>query len=246
MTSLLLLFAIALVAGAINSIAGGGSFLTFPTLIFTGVPPIGANATNNFAMWFGTFASARGFREEVREHRHLLRNAIAVSLIGSVLGALLLLHTPPRTFQRLIPYLLLFATIVFAISPFLSKPHPGGARHHTPLQLFAQFLTAVYGGYFGAGIGFLMLAILAFSGLPNLNAMNAIKNVLAAAINGIALVPFIWAGIIAWPQALVMAAGAVLGGYFGSRLGRRIPSRIMRATVITIGALMAGYFFWRG
>ena len=245
-TSLWLLFGIALVAGSINSIAGGGSFLTFPTLIFTGVPPISANATNNLAMWVGTVGSTRGFREELREHRHLLRSAIAVSLVGSVLGALLLLRTPPHTFQRLIPYLLSFATLVFAISPFLTKPHVDGARHHTPLQLLAQFLTAIYGGYFGAGIGFLMLAILAFSGLPNLNAMNAIKNLLALAINGIALVPFVWAGIIMWPQALVMACGAVLGGYFGSRIGRRVPARIMRGAVISIGTVMAIYFFWHG
>jgi len=226
-----------------NSVAGGGSFLTFPALIFTGVPPIAANATNNFAMWCGTLASARGYREEVREQRHLLVNAAIVSLVGSLIGAVLLLHTPPHTFQRMIPFLLLFATIVFAISPLLTKEHAGAARHHTPLQLFLQFLTAVYGGYFGAGIGFLMLAILAFSGLPNFNAMNAVKNVLAAVINGAALTPFILAGIIQWPQAVVMGAGAVLGGYIGSRIGRRIPSRVMRACVIVIGLSMAVYFF---
>ena len=246
MTSLLLLFGVAFIAGCINSVAGGGSFLTFPTLIFTGVAPISANATNNFAMWFGTLASARGYHEEVAEQRHLLRNAIVVSLIGSLIGAVLLLHTPPHTFQRLIPFLLLFATIVFAISPFLTKPRSGEARHHTPLQLLAQFLTAVYGGYFGAGIGFLMLAILAFSGLHNLNAMNAVKNVLAAVINGIALLPFVLAGIIQWPQGLVMALGAVFGGYVGSRIGRRVPSRILRTGVIALGGAMSAYFFWKG
>ena len=197
-------------------------------------------------MWFGTLGSVRGYRRELGEQRHLLRNAIAVSLLGSVIGAVLLLHTPPRTFERMIPYLLLFATVVFAISPLLVKPHEGAAKHHTPQQLIAQFVTAMYGGYFGAGIGFLMLAILAFSGLPNLNAMNAIKNVLAAAINGIALVPFILAGVIQWPQAVLMAAGAVVGGYVGSKIGRRIPSSIMRITVIAIGLSMATYFFVRG
>jgi len=243
MTSLILLFLIAFVSGSINSIAGGGSFLTFPALIFTGVPPISANATNNFAMWFGTLASARGYREEVREQRHLLINAAIVSLLGSLIGAVLLLHTPSHTFQRMIPFLLLFATLVFAISPFLTGQQPGAAKRHTPVQLFAQFLTAIYGGYFGAGIGFLMLAILAFSGLPNFNAMNAVKNVLAAVINGVALVPFILAGIIQWPQAIVMAVGALLGGYIGARIGRRLPSRVMRAGVIAIGLSMALYFF---
>ena len=234
-----------MVAGAINSVAGGGSFLTFPTLIFTGVAPISANATNNFAMWFGTLASARGYHEEVAEQRSILRAAIAVSLVGSLIGAWLLLKTPPHTFVRMIPFLLLFATVVFAISPLLTKEHPGGARHHTPLQLFAQFCTAVYGGYFGAGIGFLMLAILAFSGLPNFNAMNGVKNVLAAAINGIALVPFVLAHIIEWPQAVLMALGAVVGGYAGSRIGRTLPQRVMRGAVIALGAGMSAYFFIR-
>lgn len=233
-----------MVSGAVNSIAGGGSFLTFPALIFTGVPPISANATNNFAMWFGTLGSTRGFHAELRAHRHLLRNAVIVSLLGSVIGAVLLLHTPPRMFERLIPYLLLFATAVFAVSPLLAKPR-ALAERHTPVQLLAQFLTAIYGGYFGAGIGFLMLAILTFSGLPSLNAMNALKNLLAAAINGIALVPFVLAGVIMWPQALLMALGAVIGGYAGSRIGRTIPEAVMRVTIIAIGVSMAAYFFVR-
>ena len=243
MLSFVVLFLVAFVSGSINSVAGGGSFLTFPALIFTGVPPINANATNNFAMWFGTLASARGYHEEVRAQRDLLVRAALVSLIGSLIGAVLLLHTPSHTFQRMIPFLLLFATVVFAISPLLTKQHPDGARQHTPLQLIAQFLTAIYGGYFGAGIGFLMLAILAFSGLPNFNAMNAIKNVLAAVINGVALIPFILAGVIEWPQAVLMAAGALLGGYIGSRVGRRVPSHIMRACVVVIGLAMTTYFF---
>lgn len=245
MVSLGLLFLVAVLSGAINSVAGGGSFLTFPTLIFTGVAPISANATNNFAMWFGTLASARGYHEEVAEQRHILRNAVIVSLIGSVIGATLLLYTPAHTFQRMIPYLLLFATVVFAASPLLTRERPDGARHHTPWQLFAQFCTAVYGGYFGAGIGFLMLAILAFSGLPSFNAMNAMKNVLAAAINGIALVPFVLAHVIQWPQAVLMALGAVLGGYVGSRIGRRLPQGAMRVAVIALGAAMSLYFFLR-
>lgn len=214
--------------------------------MFTGVAPISANATNNFAMWFGTLGSARGYHEEVAEQRHILRNAIVVSVAGSLIGACLLLVTPERTFSRMIPYLLLFATIVFALSPLLTRQHPGGSRRHTPVQLGAQFCTAVYGGYFGAGIGFVMLAILAFSGLPNFNAMNAVKNVLAAAINGVALLPFILAHIIQWPQAVLMAAGAVLGGYFGSRIGRRLPQHLMRGAVVCLGAAMSAYFFLRG
>lgn len=236
----------ALLSGALNSVAGGGSFLTFPTLIFTGVPPINANATSNLALWVGTIGSARGYKEEVREHRHLLTWAIAVSLVGSLLGAILLLHTPERTFTRLIPFLLLFATLVFALAPlFTQRVVAQAARRHSPLQLVAQFATAVYGGYFGAGMGLVMLAILGFSGLPNLNAMNAVKNVLSVAINGVALVPFMIAGIIEWPQALLMAAGALIGGYFGSRIARRLPARFVRGVVIAIGLIMTAYFFWR-
>ena len=239
-----ILAGVALLSGALNSVAGGGSFLTFPSLIFSGVPAIEANATSNFALWVGTIGSARGYKEEVREHRHLLTWPLIVSACGSLVGALLLLRTPERTFTRLIPFLLLFATLVFAFSPLFGRARTR-ARRHSTLQLIAQFLTAVYGGYFGAGMGFVMLAILAFSGLPNLNAMNAIKNVLAIAINGVALIPFIIAGIIEWPQALVMAVAAAIGGYFGSRIARRVPAPVLRAGVIAIGAVMTVYFFVR-
>ena len=229
----------------LNSVAGGGSFLTFPTLIFTGVPPIEANATSNLALWFGTIGSARGYKEEVRQHRHLMTLALIVSACGSLVGALLLLRTPEKTFMRLIPFLLLFATLVFTFAPLMGASKIQATRHHSPLQLVAQFFTAVYGGYFGAGMGFVMLAILAFSGLPSLNAMNAVKNVLAVAINGVALIPFIIAGIIEWPQALLMAVAAIIGGYFGSRIARRLPARALRALVISLGVAMTTYFFVR-
>ncbi|MHB8230086.1 MAG: sulfite exporter TauE/SafE family protein [Vulcanimicrobiaceae bacterium] len=237
------LAAVALVAGAINSVAGGGSFLSFPTLIFVGVPPIAANATNNTAMWVGVLGSARGYKEEIREHRHLLLLPLLVSLVGSLGGAVLLLKTPPILFQRMIPFLLLFATVVFALSPYFVKPHAASARKHTPLQLALQFCVSVYGGYFGAGMGILMLAILAFSGLPSLNAMNGVKNVLSITINGIAIVPFVIAGIIQWLPAILMAAFAVLGGYFGARFFRRLPARVSRSVVIAIGTAMTAYFF---
>jgi len=235
----------AFTAGAINSVAGGGSFLTFPALILAGVPPIPANATNNFAMWFGTAAGARGFKEEVRMYRHVLWPAIAVSVVGSLLGAALLLRTPVRVFALLIPFLLLFATLIFALSPLFTKRRSHGASVHTPVQLVAQFIVSIYGGYFGAGIGFLMLAILAFSGLPNLNAMNGLKNVLAMVINGVALVPFIAAGIIWWPQGLLMAICALGGGYLGARALKRLPQWLTRALVIVLGCVMSVYFFWR-
>ncbi len=232
-------------AGALNSVAGGGSFIAFPALVFSGVPPIVANATNSASLWVGAVASARGYRREIAEHRHILLRVAAVSIVGGVLGALFLLRTPAHVFSALIPYLLLLATGVFILSPYLTTPHSEGARQHSHWQLIAQFFVSIYGGYFGAGSSILMLAILAFSGLPSLNAMNGVKNVLALCTNGVALIPFLIAGIIWWPQATVMAAGAVLGGYLGARIGRRIPSRNLRGFVIAVGLAMTVYFFLR-
>jgi hypothetical protein len=235
---------VAFVSGMMNSVAGGGSFLSFPALVFAGVPPISANATNNAAMWVGTIGSARGYREEIREHRSLLRAVAIVSALGALLGAILLLATPQTTFVRLIPWLLLFATVVFAASPLLAR-RPRGAPRHAPWQIAAQFAVAIYGGYFGAGMGIVMLALLSFSGLPSFNAQNAIKNVLAVVINGIALLPFIIARIVDWRFAIPMAVMALLGGYFGARIFRRVPQAIARAIVVAIGVTMTVVFFTR-
>lgn len=234
----------AFAAGAMNSVAGGGSFLSFPALVFAGVPPISANATNNAAMWVGQIGSARGYREEVREHRALLLPVVLVSIVGSLLGALLLLRTPQALFERLIPWLLLFATVVFAVSPLLTRRRDR-APSHAPWQIAVQFVVAIYGGYFGAGMGILMLAVLAFTGLPSFNAQNAIKNVLSVAINGIALVPFVVARIVDWRFALPMAAIALVGGYCGARFFRRVPPPVSRLLVILIGVVMTAVFFLR-
>lgn len=227
-----------------NSVAGGGSFLSFPALLFAGIAPISANATNNAAMWVGTIGSARGYREEVAEHRGLLLPVVCVSVAGSLIGACLLLATPQTLFERLIPWLLLFATIVFALSPLLTR---GAARkpRHAPWQIVVQFFVAIYGGYFGAGMGILMLAVLAFSGLPSFNAQNAVKNVLSVAINGVALLPFVIARIVDWRFAIPMALIALCGGYFGARFFRRVPQPISRALVVVIGVVMTTVFFVR-
>lgn len=225
-----------------NSVAGGGSFLSFPSLVFAGVAPISANATNNAAMWVGTIGSARGYREEIATHRRLLLPVIAVSVAGSLIGACLLLVTPQALFERLIPWLLLFATVVFALSPRLSRGAPARPRH-APWQIAVQFCVAIYGGYFGAGMGILMLAVLAFSGLPSFNAQNAIKNVLAVAINGVALIPFVVARIVDWRFALPMAAIALAGGYLGARFFRRVPQPLARGVVVAIGVVMTIVFF---
>jgi uncharacterized protein len=243
-TQLLVPAVAAFAAGMLNGVAGGGSFLSFPALLFAGVPPISANATNNAAMWVGTIGSARGYREDVRENRSLLLPVLVTSAVGSLIGALLLLHTPQALFVHLIPWLLLFATLLFAVSPLLRR-RTERAPGHAPWQIAAQFAVAIYGGYFGAGMGILMLAVLACSGLPSLNAQNAIKNVLAVAINGVALVPFVLARIVDWRFAVPMAALALAGGYFGARIFRRLPQPVSRAVVIIIGVGMTMVFFAR-
>ncbi len=227
-----------------NSVAGGGSFLSFPALLFAGVPAISANATNNAAMWFGTIGSVRGYHEEVAAHRALLLPVVCASVVGALIGACLLLVTPQGLFERLIPWLLLFATLTFAASPLRTRLTSAQPRHAV-WQIALQFAVAIYGGYFGAGMGILMLAILAFSGLPSFNAQNAIKNVLAVAINGVALVPFVLARIVDWRFALPMALLALLGGYFGARFFRRVPQPLSRALVVAIGTAMTIVFFAR-
>lgn len=227
-----------------NSVAGGGSFLSFPSLIFAGVPSIPANATNNAAMWVGTIGGARGYWVDVKPHKRMLYSVMAVSSIGALIGACLLLLTPAATFNRLIPWLLLFATVVFAASPLLTKPHRGDPEHQG-WQLIVQFFVSIYGGYFGAGMGILMLAILSFSGLPSFNATNGMKNVLSVAINGVALVPFLIARVVDWRFAIPMCVMALLGGYFGAKFFRRIPQKAARAIVITIGVVMTIVFFVR-
>jgi uncharacterized membrane protein YfcA len=226
-----------------NSVAGGGSFLSFPSLIFAGVPAISANATNNAAMWVGTIGSARGYKEEVMAHRALLRSMLIVSTVGSLIGAILLLRTPASIFEHLIPYLLLFATVVFAASPLITRGQKHQLPRHSPWQYAVQFFVAVYGGYFGAGMGILMLAMLAFSGLPTFNAQNAIKNTLSVAINGVALIPFIIARVVDWRFAVPMAVVALAGGYFGARFFRRVPQPISRSIAIAIGVTMTIVFF---
>lgn len=195
-------------------------------------------------MWVGNVGGARGFAPELREHRSFLAPVLAVSVVGSVIGAILLIKTPSPVFTRMIPWLLLFATALFTFSPLLvrRKSHP---PRHAPWQLAAQFVVAVYGGYFGAGMGILMLAILAFAGFASVNAANAVKNVLSVAINGVALIPFIFARLIDWRFAVPMAVVSLIGGYVGARLFRRLPAIYARCIIIAIGVTMTVIFFRR-
>lgn len=246
-----LLFLAAVGGGALNSVAGGGSFLTFPMLLFVGVPPIPANATSTVALWPGTVASATAYRNEIRAERPRLLALSLVSLLGGFLGARLLLSTPQETFEDMIPWLLLAATLVFAFGGSIvsrlrarrADAGPQRDRPHRVLGLVVQFVIAVYGGFFGGGIGILMLAALSVTGMQHIHAMNGLKNWLGACINGIAVVTFIVAGAVLWPQAVVMVTGSVAGGYGGASLARRIAPAHVRRFVIGVGVAMTAYFF---
>ncbi|MGN6389943.1 MAG: sulfite exporter TauE/SafE family protein [Burkholderiaceae bacterium] len=240
------LVGVSALAGAINSIAGGGSFLTFPTLLLTGMPGIVANATNNTAMWLGTAASAHGYREELRETRAVNLRLVVASAAGSLIGALLVLKTPEAAFTKAIPFLLLAATLLFIAGPMLARRRPESDGQNTALPgwgLAAQFLLGIYGGYFGAGVGIATLALLGQMGFRKIHQMNALKTLLTSCMNGIAVLPFALAGAILWHWALLMCGGAVIGGYAGARLARRLPPKVVRWTVITVAASMTAYFF---
>jgi uncharacterized membrane protein YfcA len=249
----LILFFAALLGGALNSVAGGGSFITFPALFFSGVPPIQANATSTVALWPGSIASVSAYRREIaKQNRVLLLLLIGISLIGGILGAVLLLRTSQSTFVKLIPYLLLLATVLFVVSPYITarlhkrSPTTKEARiswiRLAGISLL-QLIIAIYGGYFGGGIGIMMLASLGIMGIENIHEMNGLKTVLQSCINGVAVVTFIIAGAVYWPEAIVMIVGAIVGGFSGASIARKLDQRIVRGFVILVGTVMTIYFF---
>jgi hypothetical protein len=250
----LILAASAFGAGAMNAMAGGGTILTFPTLVFLGMPAIAANATSTVALLPGSAASMAGYRKEVAEHRGWLRTLFLPSLLGGVLGSVLLLRTPETTFQHLAPLLILFATILFMLRGVLARrfaPRTGAADPSslTPgrwaVAILLQLAVALYGGYFGAGIGILMLALLGFLGLTDILAMNGLKNFFNLCINGVAAGYFVLKGAVSWPEAAVLAVGAALGGYGGARFSRRIGQEKARAAVVVIGLLVTALLAWQ-
>jgi uncharacterized protein len=242
-------------AGVMNAMAGGGTILTFPTLVFLGLPAITANATSTVALLPGAAASMFGYREEVREHRRWLKTLFLPSLAGGALGSVLLLQTPEEVFAGLAPVLILFATVLFMIQGAVSRrlvAKTGGAvepghlsGRRWALAVLLQFGVAVYGGYFGAGIGILMLALLGFLGLHDIHGMNGLKNFFGLCINSVAAAYFILRGAVVWPMALVIIAGATLGGYAGARFARSIGREKARAAVVVIGLLVAAILFWQ-
>lgn len=239
-------------AGIANSIAGGGSFISFPSLLFTGMLPVNANATNTVAVWPGILASTSAYRKSL--DGPLLKSVlplIIVTFVGSILGAWLLLTTPQLTFLKMVPWLLGTGTVLFIFGPRITawvnrkhdNPRPSNLR--IAIITFAQFLLAIYIGYYGAGVGFIILPLLSMMGIANIHAMNGLRVLLATCGNAVAVVLFIAARAVVWPVALSMMAGAIIGGYAGAHYAQKLQPKTVRSIVITIGSTMTVYFFWK-
>ncbi len=242
-------FASAFIAGAINSVAGGGTLLTFPTLIWLGLPSINANATSTVGIWPGTVGTIWGYRQEMRASTPRTLALVFPSVIGGIVGALLLNYTPPAVFDALVPFLILFATLLFMVQePIQRRLKISNPEAHKSTRWFIgamtfQLFVALYGGYFGAGIGILMLAALSDLAYTDIHQMNELKALLGASINGVAALYFIWAGMVYWPQFVVMVIGAIIGGYGGALIARRIGGPAVRKIVIFVGLSMAASMF---
>jgi uncharacterized membrane protein YfcA len=249
---LLILCASAFAAGAINSVAGGGTLLTFPAL-FSALgadAAVIANATSTTALVPGSLAGAWGYRREMQQ---LPRWSLALSipsLLGGIIGSLLVVLLDPGIFRVLVPWLILTAAVLFALQPQISRwtgvqADPAHESHrHIIVAMVLQFFVSIYGGYFGAGIGILMLTVLGFMGLRDIHEMNALKSLLGSLINGVSIVVFIVYRQINWRLALIMAVAAIAGGYAGARVARRLDRNLVRRVVVAIGVLLAAYFFY--
>lgn len=247
----LLMLTASFAAGAINSIAGGGTLLTFPVLIWLGLDPKVANGTSTIALWPGLFGGLFGYRRELEHSSPILIRLGSISVIGGALGAWLLILTPSPVFAGLVPFLILFATILFMSHGEFNKRLRLGSLDENPTGLWwtgamvFQFFSAMYGGYFGAGNGILMLAALGLLGLNELHRANGIKNFLGICINSVAVVVFSLAGLVVWRDALVMACGALAGGYFGARMAVRVGQLWVRRGIVVIGLVIFVVMVWK-
>jgi uncharacterized membrane protein YfcA len=237
----------AFVAGAVNAIAGGGTLLTFPALTFV-IDPIAANATSTIALMPGSIAGAVGYRKELRETRRMTLWLIMPSVLGGALGAYLVLIFSKDVFRVLVPWLILLATLLFLVQPRVARwmgTHPHAEPHGRTILviLIAQFFIALYGGYFGAGIGILMLSTLAFMGVGDIHNTNAVKTLLASIINACAVAVFLYEGSVVWQYAWPMVITSILGGYYGARLARKMRREYVRGTVIVVGLGVSAYYF---
>jgi uncharacterized protein len=243
-----LIFVAGVLGGALNSVAGGGSFVAFPTLLFVGVPPIPANATNTIALWTAAAASGSAYRGRLNVPNRVMVPLITVSLTGGLAGAFLLLKTPALMFLRILPWLTLGATLLFVFGKRLARGRGSSIGHDASQPAIVgaclfQLIVAVYGGYFGGGMGIVMLAMLAALGMTDIHDMNALKSLMGSLINGVAVAAFVVARAIYWRQGAVMIAGGLMGGYFGAHYAQKLPQAWVRGFVILVGSSMTVYFF---
>ncbi|MCO5733523.1 sulfite exporter TauE/SafE family protein [Rhizobium sp. SSA_523] len=243
---ILLLFVSGFLSGAVNAIAGGGTFLTFGALTLAGIPPISANATSSIVQFPGYVTSTLAYRSEIAKR---WRSAIALTLIsalGGLGGALILLALDNPSFRAMVPWLLAGATAIFAAGPLLKPKSSEERSASSVLSLFGQFLTSVYGGFFGAGMGIMMLAVLGLTTGGSYHHLNALKNLLATVIAAVAIIVFVSGGVVAWPEAVIMIPAVAAGGYAGVWLARRVPQGIMRMIVVAVGVGLTIYYFVTG
>jgi uncharacterized protein len=247
-----LILVAAFAGGALNAVAGGGSFLTLPALITAGVPAVPANATSAVALWPASVASTLAYRKDLDQPRGFVIAVAATSMVGGLAGALLLLGTSNQAFLRLLPWLMLVAALTFTFGARIAKRLGGGvgaasgpSRRAVVVACVLQLVIATYGGYFGGGMGIMMLAYLAAIGMTNIHAMNGLKSLLAVIINGVAIVAFVADRAVAWRPGLIMMAGTIAGGWFGARIARRVPVRAARAFEMLVVWSMTAYIFWR-
>jgi uncharacterized membrane protein YfcA len=243
----------AFLAGVLNAVAGGGSFLSFPAMLGTGMLPVQANATNTVALWPGQLTSIAAYREDIRKNPHLVVPMALAGLLGGTAGALVLLHTPQTTFLHLVPWLLLFAATIFALSGPVSRwmerrrgslVH-GDRKPHRMLVFLCTIVVCFYIGYFGAGAGFLIITLLSLFGYQDMNEINALKVVATSMANGIAFLLFVFGGWVEWRYCLLAMVACGIGGYTSARFARLIPQPVLRGLVIAIGFGMSAWFFWK-
>ncbi|RJT39678.1 sulfite exporter TauE/SafE family protein [Mesorhizobium waimense] len=244
----ILLFLAGFLSGAANAVAGGGTFITFGAMTLVGLPPIVANATSSVTQFPGYITSTLAYAADIR---HFWRQALllcVISAFGALAGALILLALDNPSFRAMVPWLLLAATALFAAGPWL-KPSPKPDHEASVGSLvgsLAQFLTSIYGGFFGAGMGVMMLATLGLTQSGDYHKLNALKNMLAMVIAAVAIVVFVSGGVVAWPQAIVMIPGGALGGYAGVWIAKRVPQNVVRGFVVAVGLFLAFYYFAKG
>jgi len=246
------LFLAGIMAGAINSVAGGGTLISFPSLVAFGEAEIVANATNTAALWPGSLSSTIGYRKDTPLQTGLLAILLIPSFLGGILGAVILVSTPPGVFKIIVPFLVLFATLLFAFRDYITRKfrhNDSNEEYVSPRSriggFFFQLFVATYGGYFGAGIGILMLGSLSIMGLRDIHRMNAIKTSLTSLINGTAFVLFAVKGLVAWDLALVVGLGAILGGYAGARSAKHVNIRLLQAFVVVIGLIVSAWLLFK-